>query len=1056
MSLKQQPAFLICVPVTCSASSASQIVREIEEELDELGNPAKHDVQKALGASGVIHFLSLSVVWDENGVDRPILVADIAGDGTPKSIIADLVQSAGAHLLPAYRIACGVSGVAALQAVLERNWSNPTEAAFPFSQRRITGLSFQGTPGRTVTQILEDEGIAEKARSTVLGLRPRGPMTALSYVTAARQATGLHPLWGVKFDPTEMAPGIAITARFQQVANMIGLLVLDWSFLLLLLFAILYVNIEYIMDSIVSSDRADPLDMWLSIGFAVVIGIIVHSVIRACIIFTRVGKYQQINSTAFIFSSLITLFVTVMAFQSVPFILHDMDTPPFGWSFLYSPILRWLTFPVAEWMSIVLGFLALVLFLLLVAGLFLLVLRRHEANDQPSDADPDLARLDAILRREDRSPQNHMIGVSTIRYGFFRRFVTLPLGLYAVGLLVRAGIFRKGFLSKVGSIHFAQWACIPSWSMSAPRAIPKVRKLVFVADYDGSWQSYLEDFITLSPGGATAIWSNTLGFPRTRFLAMDGAADGDRFKRWGRRQMIPTRFWYSAYPHLTSAIIRENAAIRSGLEAQALTARQAEAWLKLFGSAVCPVNEIEVDEIQGLTLCNYRNLVEGALLAVTFPTNPVICRSWLSNVTSRIHFSDMEQPESAMAVALSARGLERLRLDGSDPLAAQFSPAFRLGMANESKARVLGDIGKNAPDHWAWGGPHDPVDAVLLIYAADRHTLRSKLAREEADCKAAGLKSERKINFHRRPKTGPIKEAFAFVDGISQPLIRGLKSSFGAPARDQLEPGEFILGYLDGRKQFPPTPQVFAYDDPAKLLPDMPSGFPLQPNGWSVRDLGRNGSYLVIRQLDQDVVKYQNYVNAAAAKLGVSPDRVGAKMVGRWPNGAPIVLFPHSQPRKYDPLSKDEEFLFGRDDPQGLACPFGAHIRRANPRDQFDPDDRQQMSISNRHRIIRRGRSYVGSDNSRAYPQGLVFMCLNADIERQFEFLQQTWVGSSSFGPLRDELDPLTAMNRTNGNYTIPASEGPMQLTGMPSFVSMIGGGYFFLPSRQALAYLTH
>jgi Dyp-type peroxidase family len=237
-------------------------------------------------------------------------------------------------------------------------------------------------------------------------------------------------------------------------------------------------------------------------------------------------------------------------------------------------------------------------------------------------------------------------------------------------------------------------------------------------------------------------------------------------------------------------------------------------------------------------------------------------------------------------------------------------------------------------------------------------------------------------------------------------------------------------------------------------LPDLPADFPNQPSKEPVRDLGRNGSYLAIRQLKQDVAGFQKYVTASAARVGEPPDGVAAKMVGRWRNGAPLVLFPQDQPASYDPFPKDENFRFGRDDPQGLACPLGAHIRRANPRDQLDPDDKTEMKITNRHRIIRRGRAYVEGDDSGAAPQGLMFMCLNADIERQFEFLQQTWIGSTSFGHLSNEADPLTALNRTDGTYTIPTLAGPKQLTGAPSFVSVIGGGYFFLPGRQALNFL--
>ena len=69
-----------------------------------------------------------------------------------------------------------------------------------------------------------------------------------------------------------------------------------------------------------------------------------------------------------------------------------------------------------------------------------------------------------------------------------------------------------------------------------------------------------------------------------------------------------------------------------------------------------------------------------------------------------------------MAVALSARGVERLGLGATPPLAARFSPAFAMGMASDVHANALGDVGANAPEHWDWGGPGNPVDAVLLIY----------------------------------------------------------------------------------------------------------------------------------------------------------------------------------------------------------------------------------------------------------------------------------------------------------------------------------------------------
>jgi deferrochelatase/peroxidase EfeB len=152
------------------------------------------------------------------------------------------------------------------------------------------------------------------------------------------------------------------------------------------------------------------------------------------------------------------------------------------------------------------------------------------------------------------------------------------------------------------------------------------------------------------------------------------------------------------------------------------------------------------------------------------------------------------------------------------------------------------------------------------------------------------------------------------------------------------------------------------------------------------------------------------------------------------------------------------DFTFGLDDPRGLLCPLGAHIRRANPRDSLQPGDAQELEISNRHRLLRRGRAY-----QKGREKGLLFMALCADLERQFEFVQQTWVGSPSFHGLTDEPDPIAAGaealcphagGRREQVFTIPTPVGAVTVRDVKSFVSTVAGGYFFLPSRSALAYL--
>ena len=116
--------------------------------------------------------------------------------------------------------------------------------------------------------------------------------------------------------------------------------------------------------------------------------------------------------------------------------------------------------------------------------------------------------------------------------------------------------YRAGFLGSLGTIHFARWCMVP-----------KTGDLLFLSNYGGSWESYLEDFITKAHTGLTGVWSNTVGFPKATNLFLGGATDGDRFKRWARRQQVPTAFWFSAYRDLTTTNIRTNAAIRQGLAA---------------------------------------------------------------------------------------------------------------------------------------------------------------------------------------------------------------------------------------------------------------------------------------------------------------------------------------------------------------------------------------------------------------------------------------------------------------------------------------------------------
>ena len=163
--------------------------------------------------------------------------------------------------------------------------------------------------------------------------------------------------------------------------------------------------------------------------------------------------------------------------------------------------------------------------------------------------------------------------------------MTLRIAFWVIGQLA-AQRFAPGYLGELGTIHFARWVLLPG-----------TNKLLFFSNYGGSWESYLEDFITKATNGLTGVWSNTIGFPKTENLFTKGATDGERFKYWARRQQQPTRFWYSAYPRLTTARIRMNAAIRQGL-ATVSTEDEASAWLSLSARALPSPSLIETSDVQ--------------------------------------------------------------------------------------------------------------------------------------------------------------------------------------------------------------------------------------------------------------------------------------------------------------------------------------------------------------------------------------------------------------------------------------------------------------------------
>jgi Dyp-type peroxidase family len=523
------------------------------------------------------------------------------------------------------------------------------------------------------------------------------------------------------------------------------------------------------------------------------------------------------------------------------------------------------------------------------------------------------------------------------------------------------------------------------------------------------------------------------------------------------------------------------------------------------GGANWTLTAPHLDNAQGLIVRAFKTLPFGEALLLELP--PKAGGAWLRALTGAIPITDAGSPRSppstAAALALTRTGLRATGLD-EDTLAT-FSPAFVEGMRQIDRQRRLGDgvldpvtnrtvVSKdtvisggplwsgNAPELYRIVEEPDPmaeepgaedtpttVHAALLLYAVDQPQLNAQIAAAEAALVPSGVKIVRRIELSLKlDNEGRVREHFGFVDGISQPIPYG--PTIDPNKRDPwhgVAAGDLLIGHLTTDGDPAPGPVV---SDTLPGADELPPGE--APHGF--RDLGLDGTYLVIRELQQDVKAFWRSMVKAAGTLDRSRDHawLAERVVGRTLTGDPLA------PEKdggFIPKQDKEpanDFGYFENDPHGLGCPKGSHMRRANPRDGLAPnpgDAKAFRSASNNHRILRRGRKFGPvfdglayaerlAQNPEAEPQpetpdserGLLFIAINTDITRQFEFVQQTWVFNKCFAALSGESDPLVG---PRGPFTVP--EEPLRaLPEVDTFVRLVGGDYFFLPSLPALKYL--
>jgi deferrochelatase/peroxidase EfeB len=743
-------------------------------------------------------------------------------------------------------------------------------------------------------------------------------------------------------------------------------------------------------------------------------------------------------------------------------------------------------------------------FLLIASPVLLYLLRRHEITDPDIDPRPDPDHVARLAALEDHDVTNQFTVFGDLKPGRFRRWTTSFL-LWILDYSARH-IYNRGYLSRVQTIHFARWVFVDD-----------KKRLLFASNYDGSLESYMDDFINKVAWGINLVFSNGMGYPRTNWLIKDGARDEQKYKGVLRRHQLPTEVWYNANPGLTAVDLARNTRIREGIERPAMTEREAREWLSLLtgGTDVAPPDPgLDFGDVQGLIRFGHGRLTDASFFLLKV-VDRAAAQRWLQSASVTSARTLDPRPNSALQVAFTRQGLEALGV--SSAVIEGFSDEFQGGLAGEeSRSRRLGDVGANAPSGWEWGGhgADDVPHLLAMVYALPGGLEAFESTIKSADWHAA-------FDVQRRLSTFDLGavEAFGFADGLSQPRLdweRTLAPTVKErPAYSNvIALGEVLLGYPNEYGRYTRRPLIDPLRDPRAS--DLPAAEDV-PNR---RDLGRNGTYLVFRQLEQDVRGFWQFLDRQADSVASERWRLAEAMVGRTRSGKPLMPVAEAPIPGVGPDPDDiaaNQFTYGRD-PGGARCPLGAHVRRANPRSGDLPEGTtgplmrllrifgfkrgsfydDLIASARFHRIVRRGREYgtplrpedalePGPGNEQ---RGLHFIGLVANLSRQFEFVQNAWIQGTKFAGLAEERDPLLGSRvlvpglqdsssvgaayaglaedpaplpddlpsfagASDDVFTIRGPDGSVRrLTGLPQFVTVRGGAYFFLPGLRALRYI--
>jgi len=519
-----------------------------------------------------------------------------------------------------------------------------------------------------------------------------------------------------------------------------------------------------------------------------------------------------------------------------------------------------------------------------------------------------------------------------------------------------------------------------------------------------------------------------------------------------------------------------------------------------------------VDNIQGNGLAGFKKDHQRFLLLSIVPGQAAAFKTWLGTQVNSFAtaaevlafnrlfkaLKDRRGSEGTVSatwtnVLFTAKGLRTLGF-GPDVDASSDAP-FQQSLAKSSPTLLDPTANDGSPGTWKFGGPNNEAD-VLIIQASDRsadldeaeatllRTLELQLSGDQMQSLGGAQPAFVIPVFRDIGKTLPSPltghEHFGWLDGVSQPGVRGRISpdatptgqmdlltprqnpndaSQGQPGQNCIYPGSFVFGY--------PAQNPNSGSEPGEM----------KQGGTNFYD---DGSLVVYRRLKQRVGAFNAMLSAKATGDAIDRDILGAKLVGRFKDGSPLVAddsathahigssdatanwFSFQSQLKSGATGDASQFALGSvplPDPLGLKCPFAAHVRKANPRDDLGP-------ASDVHRLLRRGIPY-GQSLADGAPddgvdRGLIFIAYQTSIADQFEFVTTNWVNNSNFRNAGSGVDPILGaaagtrerktahimMNRPDGD----SDDITVDLT--EDFIVPTGGGYFFSPSVDAIAKL--